>query len=81
MFFSIFISIDLLTKYPLQMCQWINCTNTRFSHILSCKYQHTFQVRRTPHPVIVIIRDNSDYTRVLVYSCYYRVGGPPKFQT
>ena len=35
-------------------------------------------LRWTPHPVIVTIRDNRDYSRVLVYSYYYRVGGPPK---
>ena len=34
-----------------------------------------------PHPVIVTIGDNRDYSRVLLYSYlfhYYRVGGPPK---
>ena len=37
-------------------------------------------LRRTPHPVIVTIRDKKDYIRVLLYSIihYYRVGGPPK---
>ena len=36
----------------------------------------------TPRPVIVIIRDNSIYIRVLLYVFliyhYYRVRGPPK---
>ena len=34
-----------------------------------------------PHPVIVTIRDNRDYIRVLLYSYYTTitgVGGPPK---
>ena len=33
--------------------------------------------RWTPHPVIVTIGDNRDYIRVLLYSYYCRVGGPP----
>ena len=32
-------------------------------------------IRRTPHPVIVIIRDNKDYIRVLVYSHYTTITG------
>ena len=34
-----------------------------------------------PHPVIVTIMDNKDYSRVLLYSCYTTItgwGGPPK---
>ena len=31
--------------------------------------------RRTPHPVIVTIRDNKDYTRVLLYSYYTTITG------
>ena len=34
-----------------------------------------------PHPVIVTIRDNKDYIRVLLYSSYTTItggGGPPK---
>ena len=40
-----------------------------------------FRVRWTPHPVIVTIRDNKDYIRVLVYSSYITItgwGGPPR---
>ena len=40
----------------------------------------TVYLKRTQHPVIVTIRDNKDYIRVLFYSYiyhYYRVGGPP----
>ena len=32
-------------------------------------------VRWTPHPVIVTIRDNRDYIRVLLYSCYSTITG------
>ena len=32
-----------------------------------------FRVRRTPHPVIVIIRDTSNYIRVFSYSDYTTV--------
>ena len=38
-------------------------------------------IRRTPHPVIVTIRDKKGYIRVLVYSCSTTttgLGGPPK---
>ena len=40
-------------------------------------------IRWTPHPVIVTIRDNKDYIRVLLYSYYTLnpkpiLGGPPK---
>ena len=34
-----------------------------------------------PHPVIVTIRDNNNYLRVSLYSCYTTIagwGGPPK---
>ena len=31
--------------------------------------------RRTPHPVIVAIRDNKDYIRVLLYSYYTTTAG------
>ena len=34
--------------------------------------------RWTLHPVVVAIRDNKDDIRVLLYSYYTRVGGPPK---
>ena len=37
---------------------------------------------KTPHPVIVTIRDNRDHSRILVYpypTHYYRVGGPHLF--
>ena len=30
---------------------------------------------RTPHPVIVTIRDNKDYIRVLLYSYYTTITG------
>ena len=43
------------------------------------------QVRWTPHPVIVAIRENKGYIRALLYSYvlyhYYGVGGPPKLQS
>ena len=32
-------------------------------------------LRRTPHPVIVAIRDNRDYSRVLLYSYYTTITG------
>ena len=32
-------------------------------------------VRRIPHPVIVTIRDNKDYIRVLLYSYYTTITG------
>ena len=32
-------------------------------------------LRRTPHPVIVAIRDNRDYIRVLLYSYYPTITG------
>ena len=32
-------------------------------------------LRRTPHPVIVTIRDNRDYIRVLLYSYYTTITG------
>ena len=35
-------------------------------------------VRWNPHPVIVTIRDNKDYIRVLSLYHHYRAGGPPK---
>ena len=35
-------------------------------------------IRRTPHPVIVAIRDNKDYLRVLVYSHYTTIALNPK---
>ena len=38
-------------------------------------------LRRTPHPVIVTIRDNKDYIGVLLYSSSTTItgwGGPPK---
>ena len=33
-----------------------------------------------PHPVILTVRDKSEYFRVLLYSSYtaHRVGGPPR---
>ena len=31
--------------------------------------------RRTPHPVIVTIMDNKEYTRVLLYSYYTTITG------
>ena len=31
--------------------------------------------RRTSHPVIVAIRDNKDYTKVLLYSYYTTITG------
>ena len=37
-------------------------------------------LRWTPHPVIVTIRDNRDYIKVLLYSYYTTIaggGGPP----
>ena len=33
------------------------------------------EVRWTPHPVIVTIRDNRDYLRVLLYSYYTTITG------
>ena len=40
------------------------------------------ELRWTPHPVIVAIRDNKDCTEVLLYSFYhyYRVGDPPNVE-
>ena len=32
-------------------------------------------IRRTPHPAIVAIRDNKDYIRVLLYSYYTTITG------
>ena len=32
-------------------------------------------LRWSPHPVIVTLRDNTDYIRVLVYSCYTTITG------
>ena len=39
----------------------------------------TLNLRWTPHPVIVTIRDNRDYIRVLLYSYYATLQGrgPP----
>ena len=36
---------------------------------------HRLYVRRTPHPVIVSIRDTSNYIRVLLYSYYTSITG------
>ena len=42
-------------------------------------WTYTGDLRWTPHPVIVAIRDNKEFIRVLSYSSYgyYQVGGPP----
>ena len=37
--------------------------------------KNTRYVRWTPHPVIVTIRDNRDYIRVLLYSYYTTITG------
>ena len=42
---------------------------------------HVVYLRWTPHAVIVIIRGNKGYMRVIIIFQlyhYYRVGGPPK---
>ena len=35
----------------------------------------SIDIRRTPHPVIVTIRDNKEYIRVLLYSYYTTITG------
>ena len=40
-----------------------------------CSHHHWGYVRWTPHPVIVTIRDNRDYIRVLLYSYYTTMTG------
>ena len=35
----------------------------------------TILLRWTPHPAIVVIRDNQDYIRVLLYSYYTTITG------
>ena len=37
--------------------------------------QYPVYLRRTPHPVIVTIRDNQDYIRVLLHSYYTTITG------
>ena len=36
---------------------------------------YTYNLGGPPHPVIVTIRDNGDYIRVLIYSCYTTITG------
>ena len=44
---------------------------------MNAKQQSVGRLRWTPHPVIVIIRDNKDYIRILIFLIYhyYRVVG------
>ena len=42
---------------------------------LSVSISHEVNIRGTPHPVIVVIRDNRDYIRVLSYSYYTTITG------
>ena len=39
------------------------------------RFPHGLWLRWTPHPVIVTIRDNRDYIRVLFYSYYTTITG------
>ena len=51
------------------------------STILLFTVEITLDFRWIPHPVIVTLRDNKDYMKVLLYFLlyhYYRAGGPPK---
>ena len=63
------------------MCPCLTRTQTPFLAILyfTCFWSGSKScwlcVRRTPHPVIVTIRDTSNYIRVLLYSYYTTITG------
>ena len=59
---------------PLVRLVWtvahIICSHIRFSTAV-----HMIELRWTPHPGILTIRDNRDYIRVLLYSYYITITG------
>ena len=53
---------------------WVAVKEVRGCHSLGATLCPIY-LRWTPHPVIVAIRDNTDYIRVLLYSYYTTITG------